>query len=130
MDNSLVVGAFEGRTHLQGILDDQFPGQAFFRLEDVVQRAPGDQLHRVESLLVFADASKAANNVRVPERLENLHLTLKAGQRGRIGDVRRQHLQRHLDFARYVAGPVDLPHSAFADLVQQLKRPDPAGRTR
>ena len=37
-----------------------------------------DQLHRVKVLVSFADAAEAADNMRVPQRLEDFQLTLEA----------------------------------------------------
>jgi hypothetical protein len=77
-------------------------------------------------LFVFTDAAEAADNVGMLEVLQNIEFSLKPRQGDLVSDITRQHLQCNLSVIDDIPRPIDNPHPAFADLLYQLKWPNPA----
>src|SRR5690606_8923479 len=83
-----------------------------------VEVLPRDELHRdVEGLLGLTEVEDA-DRVRVVQSAGGLRLALEPRHGPLIGEQRRvQHLEHHRLVERELAGPVDLAHPAFADLL-------------
>ncbi len=78
MNDPAFVGIGQARGHLQGKLDRRFPGEFPTFLEQMVESSAFDQLHGVKVLVSFADAAETADNVGVPQRIEDFQFTLEA----------------------------------------------------
>src|SRR5580700_8119717 len=92
MDDSALVGIGEARGHLQRELDGSLPGELSPLLQQLVERAPFDQFHRVKVLVPLADAPEATDDVRMAQRIEDLQFALEAREDRGVGNVWRKEL--------------------------------------
>ena len=97
MDDSRGVGMLEGHGDLDAVVDDVLPLELALLLDDAIERAAGDQLHRVPALVAAGAAAVVANDVRMLELLEDLHFALEPlGDLGVGREVRGEHFERRL----------------------------------
>ncbi|HYT94983.1 MAG TPA: hypothetical protein VEL76_40075 [Gemmataceae bacterium] len=87
-----------------------------------------DELHDQIRPSFFQAEIQAADNVRMLQRVGGQELLLKALERDGVGRLfDRHHLDGH-DLPRLLmASPVDAPHAAAADRLQEFVRTHPHG---
>lgn len=116
MEDTVFMGMGQRLGDLPGVPQQRLDRQAA-RRNRLRERPALDELHDDEVLAaVFPDLVDRAN-VRVVERGGRAGLAQQALARGLVAAVvRRQHLQGHVAAQHHVAGAVDHPHPAGAEL--------------
>ena len=120
VDDAFVVGAGECFGHLGGELQRAGERKGL-SLQQIAELLALDELHGDESGAVRFVDLEDGGDVRMVERGGRLGLLDEAPPPFLVGDqFRRQHLESHLAIELGVEGPVDDPHAAAADLVEDL----------
>ena len=105
-------GLGQGNGELEDTLDRHATARNQLRELLTVHQLHGQKTHTIG----FFDRVDG-DDVGMVESGEGLGLTLETGQPlGVGGQLGRQHLERHLAVQGRILGPVDLPHTTFAQL--------------
>ena len=121
VDQPVLVGVLqpEGRLpdQLAGVGDRQRPAV----LHQLIEVQAVDEFHHQELRAVDLAGVECADDVRMVNRADDLHLALEAGDGLRvIEQPLRQDFQGHGLVELDVPGPIDRAHAAFAQLLEQF----------
>jgi hypothetical protein len=115
VDDAARVGGGQPVCDLPGVVDRLAQRQRT-SCQALAQRVALEQLHYGEGRPALAPEIVDREDARVRERRDRLRLALEAGERfGSLGQVRREHLHRHVAVELGVTRPVDLAHPAGAE---------------
>src|SRR5438876_958687 len=130
MHNSSFVGSGQGASYLTGNLE-RFAQLHARMVQALAQCLSIDKLRRDEVLTVYLTDLIDGENVRVIQAGGGASLLLKAADASFIaGKVVRQQLERDLAAKRFIAGQIDLAHSARAQQLDNLIVADRAAHHR
>ena len=120
MDDAVIVDMLEGRADLEGDVDRVAPREAAAMLDQVVEPAPLDELHRVPVLSVFVAGVVELDDVRMRELGERLDLALEAlEEAGVLGELGGEDLDGGASAGDFFLGEMDASHAAATDLARE-----------
>jgi hypothetical protein len=125
MDQAGRMGRVERVGDLGHIRDDLPELGSRARPDPLSERRPRDRLHhQVRQAVGWVDHRMDGHGVVVAEPRRELGLADQPAPVGRPGLLGPEDLEGDLPAQRLVPGPVDDPHPAPAELLEQTKRPD------